>query len=85
MEKGAVKDLLYGGLTELMNDKRYYYSSSIGSEYNHFTDEGKEALIEFMNTMGATMRRSETAELDKRAKDLVLKGLKADSTHDKTC
>ena len=41
MEKQAVKDLMYGSLNELMQNRRYYYYSSIGAEYCHWTDEGK--------------------------------------------
>lgn len=77
MNKQAAKDLVYGGLLELVNNKQFYYTSSISpAEYSHFTDDGKEALIEFMTAMAFVMHQSETADLDKRAKDMVIKELK---------
>ena len=80
MDKKAAKDLIYGGLLELVRNKQFYYTSSISpAEYSHFTDDGKEALLEFMNNMAFIMQKAETAELDKRAKDMVMKGLKGES------
>ena len=76
MEKGAIKDLVYGGLEEIINNRRYYYSSSVGLGYSHFTDEGKVALSEFMDLMAYKIKEAETADLDRRAKQQVLDQLK---------
>jgi len=76
MEKSAVKDLLFGGINELMRDRRYYYHSSVGSGYSYWTDEGKEALIEYMNVMGWKLKEAEEADLNKRSKDMVMNALK---------
>lgn len=79
MDKRAAKDLVYGGLLELITNKQFYYTSSISpAEYSHFTDEGKEALVEYMTAMAFVMQQSEKAELDTRAKDMVMKELKGD-------
>ena len=78
IEKNAVKDLLYGGIMEIMSNRYYYYNSSIGSEYSHFTDAGKAAMDEYLNTMGRMMLKAEEASLNKRAKDLVINGLKGE-------
>jgi hypothetical protein len=78
IEKNAVKELLYGGLLEIMNNRHYYYNSSIGSDYSHFTDAGKVAMDEYLNTMGRLMLKAEEASLNKRAKDLVINGLKGE-------
>lgn len=80
MDKQAVKDLIYGGLTELLNNKSFYYTSSIGSEYNKFTEEGEQALKEFMSIMAVKIKQAEHASLDKRAKDMVMKTLKGENT-----
>ena len=77
MEKQAIKELMYGGINELMQNRRYYYHSTIGKNYSHWTDEGKEAMGKFMVEMTQHIRDAEEAELDKRAKDLVLKELKS--------
>ena len=79
MDKQAAKDLVYGGLLELVKNKQFYYTSSISpAEYSHFTDDGKEALFEFMNNMAYLMQQTEAADLDKRAKAMVLNELKND-------
>ena len=78
LEKSAIKDLLYGGISEILNNRNYYYHSSIGAEYSHFTDAGKAAMAEYLNIMGAAMIKAEEASLNKRAKDLVINGLKGE-------
>ncbi len=76
MQKGAIKDLVYGGLEEILNNRNYYYASSVGFGYNHFTEEGKLALCEFMDLMAYKIREAENADLDRRAKQQVLDQLK---------
>ena len=77
MKKNAVKDLIFGGLTELSRNTRFYYSSSVGSNYCYWTDEGKEAVLTFMAEMTPLMRAAEEQDLDARAKEMVLKELKS--------
>ena len=79
MEKAAIKDLVYGGLEELLNNKAYYYRSSIGQEYCHLTDSGKEAVTEFISLMAAKVHQANEKDLDKRAKEMVIKELKGSS------
>lgn len=76
MKKEAVKDLLYGGLLELMNNRNNYYNSSVGSSYNHFTEQGKGAVQDYLKEMATLMLTAEQESLDIRAKNLVMKGLK---------
>ena len=78
MDKDAVKNLVFGGVCELIRDTRYYYYSSVGSNYCHFTDKGEVALKEFMSQMATVIRQAEEADLDKRAKDMVIRGLKGE-------
>ena len=79
MEKAALKDMMFGGVLELSQNSRYYYYSGVGSSYSHWTESGREALLEFMETMVYKIKECEEAELNKRAKDLVLKGLKGET------
>ena len=79
LEKDAVKDLFYGGITELMNNKEFYYRSGVGADYSHWTEKGSIVLLEFVNSMTKQMHTAEERALDKRAKELVLKGLKGES------
>jgi hypothetical protein len=78
MEQGAVKALMYGGIQELLRDRRYYYHSSVGAGYSHWTEEGKVALVDYMNIIGWKMLEAEEVVLNKRAKELVIKGLKGE-------
>jgi hypothetical protein len=72
MEKSAIKDLVYGGLEELVNNRRYYYHSSVGGAYSHLTEDGKAAVVEFMDLMAFKIRETEQADLESRAKQQVL-------------
>jgi hypothetical protein len=78
MQTSAIKELMYGGVRELMNNRTYYYHSSVGQQYSHWTDEGQKALAEYMNLIGYKMIETEEAILNQRAKELVLKGLKGE-------
>jgi hypothetical protein len=77
MHKNAVKDIVFGGLQELSRNSRFYYYSGVGSGYCHWTEEGKEAVLEFMKEMTPIMRAAEEQDLDHRAKEMVLKELKS--------
>jgi len=79
MDKAAVKDLIYGGVNELIHNGKYYYHSSVGPEYCHFTDVGKVAISEFMNQMAVNMRKAENEDLNRRSKEMVIQGLKGES------
>jgi len=76
MEKSAIKDLCYGGLLELLNNRNYYYKSSVGQAYSHLTEDGKTAVSEFMDLVAWKILEAENAELDLRAKQQVLDQLK---------
>jgi hypothetical protein len=76
MEKQAIKQLMYGGIKELMNDRKYYYNSGLGRQYSHWTDEGKLAISEFVSDITTYIIDAENKELDSRAKEMVLRELK---------
>lgn len=76
MEKQAIKDLIYGAINEMMQNRRYYYRSSVGRDYCHWTDEGKEAMNSFMRDITQYIVDAENADLDRRAKAIVWSELK---------
>lgn len=77
MEKQAIKELMYGGVNELMQNRRYYYHSTVGRNYSHWTEEGKEAMTTFMREITQYIHDAEQRSLDQRAKEMVLKELKS--------
>ena len=79
MEKQAIKELMYGGLKEIMNNNRYYYKSPIGKEYSSFTETGKVVIQEFVQDLASYIVEAEAAELDQRAKDMVMRELKQEN------
>jgi hypothetical protein len=76
MEKGAIKDLVYGGMEELLNNSRYYYHSAVGRDYSHLTDAGKQAVTEFMDLMAWKIKQANEEDLERRAKEQVMNALK---------
>ena len=79
MEKAALKDILYGGVSELLRNDKCYRHSPIGQDYCRFTETGEAALKEFMQQMAILVYASEEKDLDKRAKDMVIRGLKGET------
>jgi hypothetical protein len=75
MERQALKELMYGGIEELLKNSRYYYHSSIGPGYSHFTDEGKKNLAEFLDIVAHEMKKCRDAEDEQRSRELVIKEL----------
>ena len=79
MEKAALKDLVYGGMVELVNNQDYYYHSTISSNYSKLTDAGVLAMTKYISVMAELMIEAENKSLDKRAKDMVIRGLKGET------
>lgn len=76
MDRAALKDLLYGGIEELTQNRKYYYNSTIGAHYNHWTEQGAQELTEFMNIMAAEIIKCRAKEDAERGKDMVMNELK---------
>lgn len=67
---------VYAGLFEILKDKNLYYQSGIDSKYDKFTDKGEQAVLEWIKFVAPKMISVEKAELDVRAKQLVVEELK---------
>lgn len=80
MEKAAIKDFIYGGIEEILRNQKYYYHSPVGKDYCQLTEDGEQALVEYLNSFCYLIRQAEEAEIDQRAKDIVLKELKHNVT-----
>lgn len=75
MDSQAIKELMYGGISELITNPAYYRKSPINWEYCKFTDKGAAALLQYMNMMAVNIMIAQTAEDDRRAKEMVLETL----------
>ena len=69
---------MYGSINELMNNKDFYYRSTVGADYSHWTEKGMRVLMEHTLEMTQRIQDAEDTALDKRAKELVIKGLKGE-------
>jgi hypothetical protein len=76
MDRAAIKNFIYGGVEELLHDKKFYHYSSVGSDYSYFTDEGKVAVVALLDMVAWKMREAENEDLNNRAKKQVLDSLK---------
>jgi len=75
--KSSTKDIVYGSILELMENRKFFYKSNIGKwEYSHWTDEGKEELLELMQLMSIQMLKVQEKEIEDKAKDMVMNKLK---------
>ena len=76
MRSQDVEKMLVGSIKEMLKDKRYFYYSTIGPEYCHLTDEGKDAILATVNLLGSRMVVALEKEDIERSKKLVLDELK---------
>ena len=78
MDKKFLKHATFGSLLEIVSDPDYYYRSPVGKEYSSFSDEGKQAIIDFAEMIAYTMLEVRDEEDEQRSKDMVLDQLKGD-------
>ena len=78
MRKTALKDQLYGSILEMMNNRDYFYRSDIGKhhEYSHWTDLGKEELLDFVMSHSRRMLTAEDELVRNKAKEMTFEALK---------
>lgn len=76
MKRNCTKDVLYGGLLEIIKNERCYRVSNVGREYSGLTELGKDTIIEYMGDMAWKMIQAEREELNARAKEMVFEELK---------
>lgn len=77
MKKELVKDILYSTLSAIAKNNTYYYHSGIDSKYSHFQENGREEVLEFVKIMIELIIKTEAQEIDERAKQIVMDGLKS--------
>jgi len=79
MNKAAVKDTMYGAITELMTNPLFYWRSPIGSLYSNWTEAGKVALHELVEKMTPIIDQADRDEKADAAKNFLFSTLKGDA------
>lgn len=76
MDNDMLRKQFYAGFIEILTDPKYYYFSSVGTDYCRFTEEGTKAVSQFLSIMAPHMVRGYQEELLEMAKDLTWDALK---------
>jgi hypothetical protein len=76
MKPEAIKDVLYGGIAELLRNPAFCRRSEVEAKYTAWTAEGQAALHEFVAAMIVEIDRSEKIRLTEEAKKQTLSTLK---------
>jgi DNA-binding PadR family transcriptional regulator len=76
LAQAADKDRVYGALKEFTKNPRLWRSSTVGREYCHLTEEGKEVIADLMEDMLRTIDVLDRKALDQRAKEITMDILK---------
>lgn len=67
---------MVGSIKELLQDSNYFYYSTVGPDYCHLTEVGKDAILDVVNVLGSRMLVAIEKEDIERSKQLVLDELK---------
>jgi hypothetical protein len=76
LAQDANRSVVYGAMVEITKNPRLWYHSSVGREYCHFTEEGREVIADLMQEILRTVDILEKKALDQRAKEIVFDTLK---------
>jgi hypothetical protein len=76
MLRRDVERMIVGSIKEILHDRQYFYYSTVGPDYCHLTNEGKDAIIDLVNILGSRMLLAIEQEDIERSKQLVLDQLK---------
>lgn len=70
------KRQVYVGLLEILKDPKYFYSSRVGIDYCHLTEEGKLAVLEYVGEMAPYMLKKDKEAIEALAKSMIWDELK---------
>jgi hypothetical protein len=76
MLRRDVEKMIVGSIKEIIKDRQYFYYSTVGPDYCHLTDEGKDAIVDIVNILGSRLIKAEAEEDIERSKQLMLNELK---------
>ena len=70
------KDMLYGSLLELAQNKLVWYESTVGPEYSHLTEDGKDAIVHVVEELFRGLQTIHNQEIREEAKKQTLDALR---------
>jgi hypothetical protein len=76
LRRSMNKDIIYGALLELSQNKQVWYESSVNPEYSKLTEEGREAIIHVVEDMFRGLQIIHQQEIKEEAKRQTLEHLK---------
>lgn len=76
MDHNALRTVFYAGIKDLLDNSRYFYHSTVGTQYCHLTEEGEKAILDYIKIMSPLIHEAEQKAFDQRAKDIVMQTLK---------
>jgi hypothetical protein len=76
LRRSMNKDIIYGALLELSQNREVWYESTINPEYSHLTEQGREAIIHVVEDMFRGLQEIHNMEIKEEAKRQTLESLK---------
>jgi len=76
LRRSMNKDIVYGALLELSQNKKVWHESTVSPEYSHLTEEGKEAIIHVIEDMFRGLQTIHNQEVKEEAKRQTMESLK---------
>ena len=70
------KRQVYVGLLEILKDQKYYYTSRVGIDYCHLTEDGKTAVLEYITEVAPYMLKKDKETIEALAKSMLWDELK---------
>ena len=77
LKRSMNKDIIYGALLELSQNRQVWHESTVSPEYSHLTEEGKEAIIHVVEDMFRGLQTIHKQEIKEEAKRQTLEALKS--------
>ena len=76
MDKDTIQKAMYGAISELLEDTRYYYFSEVAQQYCELTTKGQQAVVDLVEEFAYNIVQAKRAEDIERSKKIVLDELK---------
>lgn len=76
LKRSMNKDIIYGALMELSQNKQVWHESTVSPEYSRLTDEGREAIIHVVEEMFRGLQTIHQQEIKEEAKRQTLENLR---------